>query len=116
MATHSARRTLTGTGQYIQLKVPNTKIGGVVVLALAGTYVGQVQVESRDLDGAWNADMIDEDSGVALDGTYTDQCEADAEVMCAGVFAAAEDEIRVHLSAYTSGEVDVQVTIIQDLD
>lgn len=116
MATHSGKKTLSATTQILQLKIPNPLLKYACVLCLKGTYVGQIQVESRDLDGAWNGDVIDEDSGVAIDGTYTNQAEPDVEVMVAGLIPAGEDEVRCFLSAYTSGSVEAQLTLVPDLD
>lgn len=116
MATHSAKRTLTGEGQYITVKIPNTLLTYALVLAVAGTYVGQLVAESRDLDGDWDTEVIDDAIGVAIDGTYTDQMEANAEGLFAGRVVAGEDEVRVRFYSYTSGEAAVSVALIPDLD
>lgn len=111
----SARRNLTGLNQYIQIKLPNPKVPYAAIVAVKGTYVGQLQLESRPLDGNW-VDRADEDSGVAIDGTYSDDLEADAEGFAAAFIPATEDEVRVYFSGYTSGNAEVALTLVPDLD
>jgi len=113
MAAYSARRTLTGTGQYLQIRVPDPKRAWAVLVNVEGTYVGQLQVESADdADGLFNTDLMDEDSGVAVDGTYSAQLEANAEGLHAALMAAGEDEVRVYFSAYTSGSAEVTLSLV----
>lgn len=106
MSVYIAREKLNAAGDRIQIRIPDNKKAGAILVRAQGTYVGTLQAQSAaDSDGLFNStiSLFDATDGGAL--------AANEEGHFAGEYAAAEGEIRISFAAYTSGEVEVEVSI-----
>lgn len=107
MAAYSAREILNSATDKIEIRIPNPKFAGAILLRAQGTYVGTLRAQSADdADGLFNSTLSGFD---ATDGAAGPA--ANEEGYFVYEYAAGEDMVRIDFSAYTSGSVTVDVTI-----
>jgi len=108
MAEYNAQETLAAAGDEIRIGVPDDVGPNNVLMSVHGTYVGTIALESAGADKVFSGiTHHDVDDGAAA-------IAADEEGDFAGSIAAAEKEVKVSFSAYTSGSAIVRLAIMRE--
>jgi hypothetical protein len=103
MSEYSGRGLVSADEQWVKIPVPQDGRDYYAITRITGTFVGTITV----------ADDVSGDLGsVAIASSGATTGDATAAAVVASALTTAAKQVWARFSAYTSGEADLQITLI----